>query len=111
MEVHFPKLGHAVDAVGRWRAVDVELMLEAEAFERKERFISRTLSLFVVPLLACHARAHSSSTQAYQQHFDFLVSPTSASMEWIGGQEMKGMYLLAPNVVIRSKNNLETISS
>ena len=38
--LHFPKLEHAVDAVDRWTAVDVEPMLEAEAFERKERFIA-----------------------------------------------------------------------
>ena len=42
----FPKLGHAVDVVDRWTVVDVEAMLEAEAFEREERFISRTLLLF-----------------------------------------------------------------
>lgn len=38
MEVHFPKLGHAVDAVDRWTAVDVEQMLEAEAFVKKDLF-------------------------------------------------------------------------
>ena len=45
LEVRFPELGHAVDADDRWTAVDVEPMLEAGAFERKERFISRTLNI------------------------------------------------------------------
>lgn len=78
MELHFPKLGHAVDVDDRWAVVDVEPVLEAATSERKER---RTFNI------------------------DF-------SMEWLGGQEMKEtMYLLPPNVVIRSKDNLETIST
>ena len=41
LEVHFLKLGYVVDADDRWAAVDVEPMLEAQAFECKERFISK----------------------------------------------------------------------
>lgn len=38
LQVHFPELGYVGDAVDRWTAVDVETMLEAQAFERDGLF-------------------------------------------------------------------------
>jgi hypothetical protein len=93
-------LGCGGDAVDRWTAVGVETTLEAQAFERKER---RLHKIAAFGTRTCHIQV---------LYFDFLLSLTSASMEWLGGQEMKRtIYLLPPNVMTRLKNRLETISS